>query len=143
MQAKVTQLNDAFEQIKDAPRQLGDKFDELKQSPGGQKLLETDARIGRYYATVKSVLWFAAGLPVLAIGYALVLATEGTTETIIVVVTATLIAGCIWMGAHCIRSAKAASEILIDDLEERVRPVRWTLRMLRKLTGIGQLKAGR
>lgn len=137
MHPKVSQLGEALEQIKDAPRQFGDKIDGLKQSPGGRKFMQADARIGRYYATVRSLFWFATGIPVLITGYLLVLATDGTIETVVVVVTAALLAGAIWMGVSCIRNARTASDILIDELEERVRPARWTLRLLKSVTGLG------
>ena len=140
MQTKVKQLTDSLEQIKDAPRQFGDKIDELKQTSGGQALIETDARIGRYYAAIKSLLWFAAGIPVLIVGYLLVLATDGTTETVIVLATTMLVAGLIWMGVSCIRNARTASAILIEELEDRARPARWTLRLLQSLTGLGGSK---
>ena len=140
MQAKVKQLTESLEQIKDAPQQFGEKIDELKQTSGGKALMETDARIGRYYATVKSLLWFAAGIPVLIVGYLLVLATDGTTETAIVITTTVLVAGLVWMGVSCIRNARAASEILIEELEDRARPARWTLRLLQSVTGLGGSK---
>ena len=141
MQTKVTQLSETLEQIKDAPRQFGEKLDELKQTPGGQKLVETDARIGRYYATIKSLLWFVAGIPVLIAGYLLVLATDGTTGSVIVIATTALICGLIWMGVRCIRNARAASDILIEELEDTARPARWTLRLLRSVTGLGGSKS--
>lgn len=140
MQTKVKQLTESLEQIKDAPRQFGEKIDELKQTSGGQALIETDTRIGRYYATIKSLLWFAAGIPVLIVGYLLVLATDGTTETVIVMATTGLVAGLIWMGVSCIRNARTASAILIEELEDRARPARWTLKLLQSVTGLGGSK---
>ncbi len=135
MQERLRQLTDKLDQVAQAPSQLGDTVDRLKASPGGRKLTELDAKAGRLYARVIAAAWFLAGVAALTLGYVGGLLTEGWTRHAIYFAAAVVFLGALWGGISRLRNARAASELLVEELEDRVKPAKWTLQAIRSVSG--------
>ena len=118
-----------------APGEIGNRIDELKQSPAGRRVVAFDEKAGRLYGRARAALWFALCVPAAAIAYYAAVLTGGWLEITLV----TLFGGVALFAACCavshLRARQAASEILVDELEDRVRPAKWLLGALRLLTG--------
>lgn len=135
VQEKSRQLAERLERVTGAPREIGEKIDQLKASPGGQKLTELDAKAGRLYARIGAAFWFALGLIVLAVGIIAAQFTDGWLQIAAYVVAGTAFLYATWCAMARLRQPPAASEILIAEMQEQVKPAMWVLRLLRGFSG--------
>lgn len=135
MQAKLQQLGEACESLTDLPGRLSDHVDELKASPKVQKLQELDAKAGRWFSRLTAVLWSAAAIPVLGAGYLAWTFTGGWFQTGLLGLSGVLLAWIVWSAVSRILNPPSASELIIDEVEDRVRPAAWALRAIRFVTG--------
>ena len=118
-----------------APEEIGDRLDELKETPGGRRLVALDETAGRLYARAHAAFWFAVCVPAGLLGYGAWWLTDGMLETVLVAVCAGLFLTAAWFAVSHLRNARAASEILVEEVEDRVKPARWALRLIRMFSG--------
>ena len=114
-----------------APQEIGDQIEELKATPGGQRIVALDEKAGRLYARVHAVFWSAVALALAAIGYGATFITYGWVETAVLALAGAGGLYAAWCAVSHLRNPQAASEILVEELEDRVRPARWAFRTLR------------
>ena len=133
MTATISRLVQMLGFLRRAPEDVADKVEELKASPGGQKLVALDQKAGRIYARVHATVWFVAALPLAGLGYLSWALASGWLKTTLVAVFAALSVTAVWYAVSHLRNPSAASEVLIEELEDRVRPARWALGVLRAL----------
>jgi hypothetical protein len=135
MKALFRPITAALGRLSRAPEAIGDQVQELKQTPGGRRLVALDESAGRLYARAHAAFWFAVCVPAALLGYGAWLLADGPTETVLIAIAAGLfLAAARYAIAH-LRRPQAASEVLIEELEDRVRPARWALRVLRFFGG--------
>ncbi len=124
-----------------APQQISEKIDDLKTSPGGRKLIQMDTTAGRIYSRFNAAFWFAICAVILAIVYIAGLLSEGWVETTIIIVAAGPFLAALWFGVSHLRNPQTASDILVEELEDRARPVKWLLQVLKLFSGRRQSSA--
>ncbi len=138
MRTLMQRLMEKLGVLTSAPRQIGEKIDDLKTSPGGRKLIQMDTTVGRIYSRFNAAFWFAVCVVILAAGYIAVLLSEGWVETTIIIVAAGPSLAALWFGVSHLRNPQTASDILVEELEDRARPVKSLLQMLKLFSGRGQ-----
>jgi hypothetical protein len=135
MDETLQRLNQALGPLAAAPQALGRKVEALKASPGGRRLIALDARAGRLFSRAVAAGWLAACAGVLAAGYGLSLVTSGWVETAVLAALAVPFLYALMRGVSHLRAPRAASEIILDEIEDRVAPARWILRVAGLFTG--------
>lgn len=135
MRARLRRLFELLGLLAETPNQVAGKIEEMKASPTGRKLTEIDARAGRFYARLNAAFWFALCAPLLGLAYLAGLVTDGWVETTILCILAVPVLYAAWSGFDRLRNPQSASEILVEELEDRVRPARWIMRILRFFGG--------
>ena len=138
MQTKLEKVGARLEQLARAPQQLGDTVEALKASAVGNRLNEMDHRAGRLYAHANAAIWFAVCAAILGVGSLSVWMTSGRLEAALLIVMVVLMVGAGWIGVARMRQSRAASAILINELEDRVWPAKWARSALRAISRKGK-----
>ncbi len=122
-------------------KKISKHIDALKTTETGKKVRRLDARVGHSVSRLKAAVWFAATVPALAIGYLAWASTDGWIEVVLVGVAAAAFSWCAWRGLSHMLRPRTASEILVEELEDRAKPARWALTGLRAITGVRRATA--
>ena len=126
-------LSSLLRQTKDVTEDVQDQIGDFKTSEAGQTLTRLDARAGRWICMAKALLWFALGLVIVFFGYLGHWLTEGWIDVAIVAVSALAFLFVVWRGVMLIRDPQTASEVVLEEIEDRVWPASWTLGLFSSL----------
>ena len=138
MSDKLKSVTESLATLADAPEQLSNQIDKLAATPAAQKLRRMDEGAGRMVSRVKAAVWLVAATIAGALAYTAWAMTSGWVEIILAGIPAAVALFALWCGISNLRTPTTASAILIEEIEDRVKPARWILLGLRKLFGGGK-----
>ena len=125
MWSKLKNAGQAFGVVASVPDRLSQEIEDAKASPTGRKVIAFDERAGRIVSRVKAVLWIAAGVPVAGIGYAAYAFTGGWLQTGLLALCAMVLLYIVTCAVVLISRPQSASEMVVDELHDRVKPAKW------------------
>lgn len=109
--------------MRDHMEQTLEKLDALQQSQAAQKFHGADRTFGRVLGVLKAVGWAFAGGCVWLIGDFTVNNSDGWLNFSATVIAAAALIYCVWRAYRGIFHAPRMSEVVIDEVMDRVRPV--------------------
>lgn len=99
----------------------------LKSSQTAQKISSADQTAGRVLGAAKAIGWSAAAIFSYFLGKLILSYAEGWTAYAVIVVSAAIIIYAIWRAYRGLFHAPRISEIVADEVIDRVKPLEKTL----------------
>lgn len=103
------------------------RIETLKSAEAAQKFSRADQTAGRVLGAAKAVGWSAAAVISFFIGRLVLSYAEGWTAYAAILLTAALIIYAIWRAYRGLFHAPRISEVIVDEVIDRVKPVEKTL----------------
>ena len=122
-------------------QQVEAKIEELKQSPYGQKAARVDTRVGWVYCWLIAIGWLTLAVTTAAIAYIVYSLALGWFTSAAAIVSLTVATYACYRGFSGLIRPRTASEIMIDELQDRVRPLSWTVDLVSSVRGRAEAKA--
>lgn len=125
MWSKLKRAGEAFGVIASVPERLSQEIEEAKASPTGRRVIALDEKAGRFVCRTKAALWLVAGVPVAGVGYAAYALTGGWLQTGLLAICGMVLLYIVTCAVVLVSRPQSASEIVVDELQDRVKPARW------------------
>ena len=116
--------------------------EKLKTSPQAEKLHKIDGRIGRMIGAAKAAGWIIGAAFLAAAGWAIVNISDGWTEYAATLVAAACVLYAVWRAYRGLFHAPRASEVVMDEIMDRVGPAEQALSAAGYLHGKFAAKKG-
>ncbi len=138
MSEKLQSVKDSLSGLAEMPEQVSRHVETLANSAAGRKFRQLDASTGRLVSRAKAFAWVAGAAVAGAMAYTGWSVTSGWVQIFLTCIPAAVAAWALWYANSHLRQPTTASAILIEEIEDRVKPARWILLGLRKLFGFGR-----
>ncbi|WP_428409556.1 hypothetical protein [Hyphococcus sp.] len=100
-----------------------EKLEAWKQTEAAQQFHIVDRRFGRLFGALKAVMWTFVGATAWLLGDFTLKNTDGWLGAASTVIAAAALIYCVWRAYRGLFHAPRMSEVLVDQVMERVKPM--------------------